>query len=419
MRIEAHHRHRRHGVAALLALAPVLIPTGGPARASITPLLNASSVVSSSSIGPLNDTKIEVASGTPDPWNGNVFSYIADGPAFAYGSMTMSFVADTDGLRITSGGACGADTYGEGVNKGAANLDVFFIANTVQEADFTTTLTLRDIPGTAGGLLFPFDVRGNVPYRTLALNWGTTTTRGRIPPGTYLVDAWAKYDSTSATGTAPSFSMDALFTDVTNPLVTTQPSPQTTQAGATTNFSVGTGGSLTTSSVASAPTFQWRRNLVNLANGGRISGVTTSHLVIASTAVADTGFYDVIVAQDTIVEPSSLAKLTVTTSSTGVGPPATIRGVELDMPVPNPAYGRTRVRFALPGTMTAGLDVLDVAGRIVKTLVPYGVQEAGARTAEWDGTIEGGSRAAAGIYFVRLRAGSNQLVRRVVKLASD
>ena len=95
------------------------------------------------------------------------------------------------------------------------------------------------------------------------------------------------------------------------------------------------------------------------------------------------------------------------------------RGVEMDAPAPNPAYGHTRVRFALPKAMPAGLEVLDVAGRVVKTLVPHGLQEAGARTAEWDGTMEGGARAASGIYFVRLRAGTTPIVRRVVNLATN
>jgi len=55
-----------------------------------------------------------------------------------------------------------------------------------------------------------------------------------------------------------------------------------------------------------------------------------------------------------------------------------IPGVELGLPQPNPAFGRTRVRFALRSAMPSGLDVLDVSGRVVKSLMPYGTYEAGA-----------------------------------------
>jgi hypothetical protein len=419
--IRVHHRAHRHGIATVLALT-LLAAACGPARADILPLLNASSVVSASTVqtitGPLTDTQVDIAPPNPmDPWNGNVFSNVTDAPNSAFGSMTMSFSATTAGFRIFSGGA--STVFNEGINKGAANLNVFFQATTAQNADITIQLALHDLSGSAGAALFPLDVPGNVPYRVLGVNWGTTTTSGRIAPGIYILSAWARYDSTALTGTSPSFAVDAVFTDVASPLVASQPAPQTTAVGASSSFSVGTNGSFVGFSPTSATTFQWRRNLVDLVDGGTISGATTNHLVISSTAYADSGFYDVIVTQGSIVEPSSLAKLTVVSSSTGVGPAVAIAGVELGLPQPNPAYGRTRVRLALPAAMPAGLDVLDVSGRVVKTIVPYARYEAGARTAEWDGSEEGGRHAAPGVYFLRLHAGTSQVVRRVVNLASN
>lgn len=126
-----------------------------------------------------------------------------------------------------------------------------------------------------------------------------------------------------------------------------------------------------------------------------------------------------IVTEGSVVEPSSLAKLTVVSSTTDAGPAVAITGVELGLPQPNPAFGRTRVRYALSSAMPAGLDVLDVSGRVVRSLLPYGKYEAGERTAEWDGRDEGGRRAAPGAYFLRLRARTSQAVRRVVNLASN
>ncbi|HTO92638.1 MAG TPA: FlgD immunoglobulin-like domain containing protein [Candidatus Sulfotelmatobacter sp.] len=404
------------GVAALAAAGLFSSLPAGVTRADITPLLNTSSVVSASWVGPIKDTQVQTSPlGPPDPWNGSVFSNVTDGPDYAYGTMFMSFSATTTGLRVFSGGSATSNQVG--VNAGAANLDLFIIVNKVQNATILTTLTLHDLSGSAGAILFPFDVHGNPPYQTLAETWGTTNFTGRIPPGTYLVDAWAKYDSTSAaSGTSPTFSIDADFVDCPNPLVTSQPTPQTTPVGSTTHFSVGTS-SLAVSSVTTGSTFQWRRNLVNLSDGGRISGATTNHLVISNTAYADSGSYDVVVTQGSIVEPSSLAKLTVTSGNSGV-PVAGISGLQMDLPAPNPAHGRTRVSFALPAAMPAELQILDVSGRVVKTLLPYGMFDAGPRSSEWDGTTERGSRAPSGIYFIRLSTAATQIVRRVVNLAS-
>jgi FlgD Ig-like domain len=418
--MQVQDRSHSRGPAPVLAFAVLAACCSSTSRADILPLLNASSVVSASTVqtitGPLTDTKIDIAPPTPDVWNGQAFSNVSDSPNSAFGLMTMSFSANATGFRIFTGGS--ANVINEGTNKGAANLGLFFQALTVQEADFSITLAQNALPGVAVALLFPFDVRGDVAYRNLAPNWGTTSTTGRIAPGLYFLTATAKYDSTALTGGAPAFELDASFTNVANPLVATQPAPQTTAVGASSNFSVATNSPFASFSATTASTFQWRRNLVNLSDGGRISGATTNHLTITSTAYADSGFYDVIVTQGSIVEPSSLAKLTVVSSTTDAGPPIAFRGVELSLPRPNPAHGRTRVDFTLPAVMPASLEVLDVGGRVVKTLLPRSLYAAGERTAEWDGNDERGAHAAPGIYFMRLSAGTSQIVRRVVNLAS-
>lgn len=279
------------GITLVLALAALAALGSSPTRADVIPLLNASSVVSTSSVqtlaGPLTGTKIDIAPPSPQVWNGSAFSNVTDAPNSAFGLMTMSFSADASGLRVFSGGA--SNVINDGVNKGVANLNVFFIANTVQNAAFAISLVLHNLNGNAGALLFPIDVRGDVPYRVLGANWGTTSTSGRIAPGTYLVSAWAKYDSTSLSGTAPTFSVDANFTDVTNPLVASQPAPQTKAVGSSSSFSVGSNSPFASFSATSAPTFQWRRNLVDLVDGATISGAITNHPVISSTAYADSG----------------------------------------------------------------------------------------------------------------------------------
>jgi hypothetical protein len=399
---------------ALLALA-ALAPAGA-ARGDVLPLLNASVVASASRAGPILDTQVQTPpSGTPDIWNGSVFSNASDPPNSAFATMFMSFSATTSGLRVFTGGS--STVSDDGVNRGTANLSYFFTSGAVQDADIAVTLTAHDLNGHAGALLFPFEVQGNVPYRTIGSNWGTTTSSIRIPKGIWLVYAWADYDSTAQTGTSPTFSIDATFADCPNPLVTSQPAPQTTPVGSTTSFGVGVSGTLA-SSASTATIYQWRRNLVPLTDGGRITGATTDQLSISNTAYADSGYYDVIVTQGSVVEGSTLAKLTVS-SNTAVDPAVAMSGATLEAPAPNPARGRTTVRFTLPAGLPSGLDVVDVSGRIVRTLLPVGLHETGAGTAAWDGAGESGAPAAPGIYFFRLRAGTQQIVRRIVNLASN
>lgn len=71
---------------------------------------------------------------------------------------------------------------------------------------------------------------------------------------------------------------------------------------------------------------------------------------------------------------------------------------------PNPNRGAAILRFRLaePGEVT--LRIFDLAGRCVRTLVD-GTQPAGEQNRVWDGTDDRGSRAGAGVYWVRLVAG--------------
>jgi len=69
-----------------------------------------------------------------------------------------------------------------------------------------------------------------------------------------------------------------------DPRITSQPSNQSVNAGATVVFSTATGGT--------APfTYQWQKNNTNLVNGGNISGTTTSNLTLSSVTLGDAGGY--------------------------------------------------------------------------------------------------------------------------------
>jgi hypothetical protein len=82
---------------------------------------------------------------------------------------------------------------------------------------------------------------------------------------------------------------------------------------------------------------------------------------------------------------------------------------------PNPMRASTGVSFELPRAGRVTLEVVDLQGRRVRTLLA-GDRPAGRYSASWDGRDDAGGPAAAGVYFVRLAAGGTQLGRKVAYL---
>lgn len=82
-------------------------------------------------------------------------------------------------------------------------------------------------------------------------------------------------------------------------------------------------------------------------------------------------------------------------------------------PAPNPANSVVRLGFTLPTGGHARIQILDVAGRVVRT-VADGDYPAGRTEVAWNGLTRGGSRAASGIYFVQLQSGKIRETRRIV-----
>ncbi len=84
---------------------------------------------------------------------------------------------------------------------------------------------------------------------------------------------------------------------------------------------------------------------------------------------------------------------------------------------PNPFSSATRIEYRIPEGAPAGanvdLSIYDISGREIRTLA-QGRQPAGTHVARWDGTDGNGRRVTAGIYFYRLRVGSESLTRKLV-----
>lgn len=80
---------------------------------------------------------------------------------------------------------------------------------------------------------------------------------------------------------------------------------------------------------------------------------------------------------------------------------------------PNPFNPETTISYSLPEDTDVKLEVYNVRGQLVKTLVD-GYQQAGERQAVWNGTDESGREVGSGVYFYKLATETQQDVRRMV-----
>jgi hypothetical protein len=78
--------------------------------------------------------------------------------------------------------------------------------------------------------------------------------------------------------------------------------------------------------------------------------------------------------------------------------------LSLSQNVPNPVASHTSITFSTPDESNVRLEILDVFGNVVKTLVAEGNN--GTRTVEWNATDNNGLSVASGSYICRLIAGN-------------
>jgi hypothetical protein len=88
---------------------------------------------------------------------------------------------------------------------------------------------------------------------------------------------------------------------------------------------------------------------------------------------------------------------------------------ELFQNSPNPFNPETQIKYDLPATGQVQLTVFNILGQRVKVLV-NGVQEAGHRSATWDGKDDLGKEVASGIYFYKLQTDNFVKTKKMVLL---
>jgi hypothetical protein len=82
---------------------------------------------------------------------------------------------------------------------------------------------------------------------------------------------------------------------------------------------------------------------------------------------------------------------------------------------PNPFTQQTSIQFQVPNKSHVHLDLFDVTGRLVKSLVNEKL-ESGIHQSKWDGKDKYGKRISSGIYFYRLTASEKTATRKMILL---
>lgn len=80
---------------------------------------------------------------------------------------------------------------------------------------------------------------------------------------------------------------------------------------------------------------------------------------------------------------------------------------------PSPSHGMAKLRYGLPRATRVDLEIFDVQGRRLSTLVAR-EQPAGWYNLVWEGRTDAGTRAGSGLYFVRFRAENRIFKQRLI-----
>ena len=159
---------------------------------------------------------------------------------------------------------------------------------------------------------------------------------------------------------------------------------------------------------------QWRRNFVPITNDGHFSGATSRALVIQNACDADAGTYDVVLSDGTVVDRAARRRSPSSThrpgrDRRGRAAPVLDRSLRAQS-----VRDEDLVRYAAARPQRARIMIYNAAGALVRTLVDGVVSGSGTLT--WDGATTGGSRAPAGIYFLRVETETARESRKIVLL---
>jgi len=85
----------------------------------------------------------------------------------------------------------------------------------------------------------------------------------------------------------------------------------------------------------------------------------------------------------------------------------------LEQNYPNPFNPQTSIRFGLPKSGFTTLEIYNVLGQKVKTLIEKELP-AGYYTVIWNGNDKSGKESASGVYFYRLKSGDKSAYKKML-----
>jgi len=94
--------------------------------------------------------------------------------------------------------------------------------------------------------------------------------------------------------------------------------------------------------------------------------------------------------------------------------PGSANSFELSQNYPNPFNPSTRIQFAVSETEKVKLEVYDIQGKLVRTLVDYELYQPGRYEVMWDGLDNKGNRIASGVYFTKMQAGNFSNTKKMI-----
>lgn len=103
----------------------------------------------------------------------------------------------------------------------------------------------------------------------------------------------------------------------------------------------------------------------------------------------------------------------ISTDGTGNDDPIEPAVTVLNGNFPNPFNPVTNIKFSLKEAAPVSIDIYNVAGQKVKTLV-NGKAKAGANQVTWNGTDNNGKKVASGVYFYRMSSGKYSSTKKMV-----
>lgn len=102
-------------------------------------------------------------------------------------------------------------------------------------------------------------------------------------------------------------------------------------------------------------------------------------------------------------------------SVTGIGEGSIPVQFALGANMPNPFHPETAIRYDIPSTSRVRIEVFDLSGRLVRTLLD-GEVAPGSHRALWNAMDDQGHTVGSGVYFYRMQAGSFESTRKMVLL---